>query len=61
MASNHWIQGAIKHPGSLHRALGVPQGKKIPASKLAAGAAHGGTNEKRKIAFAKVLAKVRNG
>lgn len=29
-----WISGAIKHPGSLHRALGVPQGEKIPAKKL---------------------------
>lgn len=26
----------IKHPGQLHRDLGVPQGKKIPAEKLAA-------------------------
>jgi hypothetical protein len=30
-----WIQGAIKHPGKLHRDLGVPQGQKIPAKKLA--------------------------
>jgi hypothetical protein len=30
-----WIQGAIKHPGALHKQLGVPQGKKIPAGKLA--------------------------
>jgi hypothetical protein len=29
-----WIQGAIKHPGALHRELGVPEGKKIPAAKL---------------------------
>ena len=29
-----WISGAITHPGSLHRALGVPQGEKIPAKKL---------------------------
>lgn len=31
----HWIAGAIKHPGALHRELGVPQGEKIPAKKLA--------------------------
>jgi len=31
-----WISGAIKHPGALHRDLGVPQGQKIPAKKLAA-------------------------
>lgn len=29
-----WIAGAIKHPGALHRQLGVPQGEKIPAAKL---------------------------
>ena len=31
----NWIAGAIKKPGALHSALGVPQGQKIPASKLA--------------------------
>lgn len=35
MAKN-WIAGAIKRPGQLHRDLGVPQGKKIPAKKMAA-------------------------
>ena len=30
----HWIKGAIKHPGALHKELGVPKGKKIPESKL---------------------------
>ena len=37
MAKN-WISGAIKHPGALHRELGVAKGKKIPAKKLAAAA-----------------------
>lgn len=31
-----WIQKAIKHPGALHRMLGVKQGEKIPAKKLEA-------------------------
>lgn len=31
----HWISGAIKHPGALHRELGVPEGEKIPAKKIA--------------------------
>ena len=31
-----WIAGATKNKGALHRALGVPVGKTIPASKLAA-------------------------
>ena len=33
-----WIQKAIKKPGALHKAMGVPEGKKIPAKKLAAAA-----------------------
>jgi len=42
-----WIAGAIKHPGALHKQLGVPQGQKIPAGKLAAAASKGGTIGKR--------------
>jgi hypothetical protein len=34
-APEKWIQGAIKHPGALHKALHVPEGEKIPAKKLA--------------------------
>lgn len=30
----HWIKGAIKHPGALHKELGIPQGKKIPEKIL---------------------------
>lgn len=37
MAKN-WIKGAIKKPGALHAEMGVPQGQKIPAKKLAAAA-----------------------
>jgi hypothetical protein len=37
-----WIQGAIKHPGALHKQLGVPSGQKIPASKLNKAAKSGG-------------------
>lgn len=33
-----WIKKAIKHPGALHRSLGVPMDKTIPAKKLAAAA-----------------------
>ena len=38
-----WIQGAIKHPGALHKELGVPEGKKIPGKKLAKAAAKKGS------------------
>lgn len=34
----NFIQRAIKHPGGLHRALGVPEGQKIPPAKVAAAA-----------------------
>jgi len=37
-----WIQKAIKHPGALHKELGVPMGKKIPAKKLSVAAKKGG-------------------
>lgn len=43
----NWISGAIKHPGALHRELGVPAGKKIPPKKLAAAAKKGGKEGKR--------------
>jgi hypothetical protein len=29
-----WIAGAIKHPGALHKELGVKKGEKIPEKKL---------------------------
>lgn len=45
--SKKWIQKAIKHPGALHKQLGVPAGKKIPASKLSAAAKKGGTLGRR--------------
>ena len=37
-----WIQKAIKKPGALHKELHVPEGKKIPAKKLAAAAKKSG-------------------
>ena len=33
--SEKWIQKAIKKPGALRSALGVKEGKTIPAKKLA--------------------------
>lgn len=42
-----WIQEAIKHPGALHKELGVPEGKKIPAKKLAKAAKAPGVLGKR--------------
>jgi hypothetical protein len=42
-----WIQEAIQHPGALHKQLGVPEGKKIPAKKLAKAAKAPGVMGKR--------------
>lgn len=42
-----WIQKAIKHPGALHKEMGIPQGKKIPAKKLEKAAKKGGKLGKR--------------
>lgn len=50
-----WIQGAIKHPGALHRSLGVPEGEKIPAAKLAAAAHSSNPTTRRRVALAKTL------
>lgn len=52
--SKNWIAGATKNKGALHRALGVPQGTKIPASKLAKGAKMGGTVAKE-VSLARTL------
>jgi hypothetical protein len=55
-----FIQKAIKKPGALHAQLGVPQGKKIPAGKIAAAAKKSGKLGQR-ARFAQTLAKLRPG
>ena len=53
-----WINKAIKKPGQLHRDLGVPEGEKIPSSKLnAALAGQYGKKTKQRAALAKTLSK----
>lgn len=42
MAKKKWIADATKKKGGLHRALHVPEGEKLPASKVAAAAKKGG-------------------
>jgi hypothetical protein len=56
----NWIAGAIKKPGALHKELGVPEGKKIPESKLKAAAKKGGIEGKR-ANLAMTLKKVGRG
>lgn len=33
-AKKNFIKGAIKNPGGLHKSLGIPQDKKIPALRI---------------------------
>lgn len=56
MTTKKWIGSAIKKPGALHKALGVPEGAKIPAKKLAAKSTDTPLMKKRK-ALAKTLKK----
>lgn len=52
-----WIQKAIKHPGKLHRELGVPEGEKIPAKKMARAAKSKSPTIRKEVALAKTLKK----
>jgi hypothetical protein len=52
-----WISKAIKpaNKGALHRELGVPAGKKIPAKKLAKAAKSSNPTERKRANLAKTL------
>lgn len=54
-----WIQKAVgEHPGKLHRKLGVPLSKKIPAKKLAKAAHSKNLTLRREANLAKNLKKM---
>jgi len=55
MDGKNWIKGAIKHPGALHRTLGVPEGQKIPAGKLEAASHSENPTTRRRANLAKTL------
>jgi hypothetical protein len=57
--ARHWIAGAIQHPGALHKELGIPKGKKIPAKTLAKAAKKPGIEGKR-ARLAQALKKMRS-
>lgn len=56
--NDHFIQGAIKHPGALHRDLGVPQGQTIPAKKIAKAAHSENPTIARRARLAETLKKM---
>lgn len=54
--AKHWIQATHMQKGALHKELGVPEGEKIPASKMAsAKAGKYGPKAKKRAAFAATL------
>lgn len=53
----NWIAGAIKKPGALHESLGVPQGKKIPSSKIEAAAHSNNPTLRKRAILAQTLSK----
>ncbi len=55
--AEHWIAGAIKHPGALHKELGVPQGDKIPKKTLTK-AEHAGGKLGKRARLAETLGKM---
>ena len=52
-----WIKGAIQRPGALHKALGVPLGKRIPKAKIEAATKRPG-RVGRQARLAKTLARL---
>jgi hypothetical protein len=55
----NWMAGAVKHPGALHRQLGIPAGQKIPAKRLNAAANSSNPTLARRANLAKTFAKFR--
>lgn len=55
---DHWIAGAIEHKGALHRELGVPMGKDIPAKKLEKAAHSDNPKEAKRARLAETLKKL---
>lgn len=58
-----WIAKAVppSRKGALHRALGVPQGQKIPAKKMAKAAHSSNSTVRKEAALAKTLKGMHRG
>ena len=59
MSKKMWIADATKNKGGLHRALHVPEGKKIPEKKMAKAANSKSGKVRKEVALAKTLGKMR--
>ncbi len=57
---NKWIQKAVsKGKGNVHKNLGVPEDKKIPAKKMAKAAKSKNPKIRKEVVLAKTLGKLR--
>ena len=52
----NWVADATRHKGALHKALGVPEGEKIPAKKMAKAAHSDSPKVRKEVGLAKTLA-----
>lgn len=60
MKPKNWIQGAIKHPGALHKSMHVKPGQKIPVARLQKAAKQSGvTGQRARLAL--TLRKMHHG
>lgn len=57
-AKKNWIQNAISKPGALHKALHVPEGKKIPDAKIERAEHSGNPKLRRRAMLAETLKKL---
>lgn len=57
--AKQWIKSATKNKGALHRALGVKEGTKIPAKKMAKAAHSSNPKIRKEASLAKTLGKLR--
>ena len=54
-----WIAGAVRHPGALHKELGVPEGEKIPKGKIAKAANSDNPKLAKRARLAETLGKMK--
>lgn len=59
MSTDHWMETAVQRPGALHRNLGIPQGQKIPAKRLAAAANSSDPTIEKEASLAETFRKLR--
>ncbi len=57
--AKNWIAGAVKNKGALHKKLGVPEGKKIPKSKIKSAEKSKNPTLRKEATLADTLGKLR--